>query len=61
MSDESPTLKPCPFCGGKPVLLTDGPWHSILCTNDECQAECPPGALSTLDGQVIAWNRRTPQ
>lgn len=66
--NEVDEMKPCPFCGGKPMLdiwemipwekynLTpnDGKWYSVYC--DECFSE---GSHElTKEEAIKKWNKR---
>jgi Lar family restriction alleviation protein len=64
---KSSDLKPCPFCGGKKLLVTgmkDPIWHlypaEIICTN--CDAAVVFQYVSKVEQAqrlaVEAWNRR---
>ena len=49
-------LKPCPFCGGEPLLVYDGAYASVYCPDD-----CPGGNdlwWESSDEAVKAWNTR---
>jgi len=65
-------LKPCPFCGGKAIMVTTGGMafmsvkhkdpdtHVVTCNNSECLVR--PRLLNkgykTSADAVAAWNRR---
>lgn len=51
-------LKPCPFCGAKPVApFTYGDWHVVGCGNAIlCGATIMGG---TVEEAIENWNRRT--
>ena len=61
-------LKPCPFCGGKPMV--DGPEehvapgigisYSVFCSNDDCYLGRmdSPGFYQWLHEAAAAWNAR---
>lgn len=51
------TLKPCPFCEGKPEIREDFMW-TIVCT--DCGASCDDYLPAERHKAVAAWNRRTP-
>lgn len=53
MSDE---LKPCPFCGGKAVLIRDRDAFKIYCTNRSCDAQY--GWCADEEYTIDGWNRR---
>lgn len=55
-------LKPCPFCGDKPVLV---PWHGgkptkmmVMCRSDQC-AVGPMVTGENLPQATRRWNGRT--
>jgi hypothetical protein len=50
MSDE---LKPCPFCGGEPIM---GAWD-VECDNPLCEVQ-PTVAGQSQAEAIAAWNRR---
>jgi Lar family restriction alleviation protein len=50
-------LKPCPFCGGEPILLKDHHKFGLYVACTECAA-CTVTAPQTE--ATIAWNRRAP-
>ena len=63
----SPTLKPCPFCGGEAELFAGGDeyelWAKVECA--ECNASIVESsdyidrdADALIDEAVAAWNRR---
>ncbi len=57
MSNE---LKPCPFCGAKPLmydLLDTHGGFSIECPTDGCDAE---KMKRTKEAAISAWNTRAP-
>ena len=61
-SDPNDYLKPCPFCGGKALLILqcyedeNDKWFRVECENG-CVMQCNSAQSET---EVIeAWNRRT--
>lgn len=59
----SPTLKPCPYCGETPIIITTetvdrGILKAISCNNWACDIQPQTYLLSTLEEAVAAWNRR---
>ncbi len=61
MSDDTPELKPCPFCGGPPRLDTSGGMGCVTCM--QCQAEGPFVGEKVPRDKVDrtaaeAWNKR---
>jgi len=60
MSEE---LKPCPFCGGKAIIVSygsdDNGSHQIDCDNEKC---CSPSSNThrIKTDAISAWNTRTP-
>lgn len=61
--DKKIELKPCPFCGKKPVLER---WSSggFMCMVKCCNPDCPvpPNGYPSgrkIDEVVIKWNRRS--
>lgn len=52
-------LKPCPFCGGKPVITAkvyeDGTGYGMGCGYCACSLDC---AADTKLDALRAWNRR---
>ena len=59
---DSPTLLPCPFCGGAARYFKyseDGAdWHKVRC--NACPALVEADDIETRDEAIAAWNRRTP-
>lgn len=62
---ETPTLKPCPFCGGPARSGFTEPMRG--CHNGEAWVECevcevvmyaPSTSNGTVDDAIAAWNRR---
>lgn len=54
-------LKPCPFCGGKALLVTkraeDSTFYGVMCYATGC---CVISATYPTEEMAIeAWNRRT--
>ena len=50
-------LKPCPFCGSKPVLTGfQAPEFWVSCPQIGCKASTE--AFGTKDKAVASWNRR---
>jgi len=54
-------LKPCPFCGGIPMLEKKRKHkkfpYRVVCTNLYCTNRT--NLWNTAEGAVNAWNRRT--
>lgn len=53
-------LKPCPFCGGKAILMDASYPYWIIC--DDCGARIHGNkglGLGGIDASKEAWNRRT--
>ena len=59
-------LKPCPFCGGEPILdedsvaFTNKPksCFQILCINRQCGVHLKTKWRETKQEAIEAWNRR---
>ena len=55
-------LKPCPFCGGHPEIVTpeetDGQYWFIACTNDNCWGIAGTDLCDTETEAIDKWNRR---
>ncbi len=49
-----PGLKPCPFCGGRPIVNLSNPRPLIYC--EGCEA-CG-GDWGTLEDACVHWNTR---
>lgn len=49
-------LKPCPFCGGKPVIYKSMLDRTVLVMCSECGATLPSGFSEKT--AIKAWNRR---
>ena len=62
MTEKLPTLKPCPFCGAKPKIRTDGTkkfWF-ISCNSMDCEI-CPEADdFESFEKAQKAWNTRAP-
>lgn len=55
---KQPELKPCPFCGKKPVLADDDPANTyIYCDNAKCQM-CPDTLYASRRKVIRLWNTR---
>ena len=58
----SERLKPCPFCGGHPEIVTpeetDGQYWFIACTNDNCWGIAGTELCETESEAIDKWNRR---
>lgn len=57
MSDESESLKPCPFCGCQTIRLLphDHGWLSASCVMCDAEVRC----VTRFRSQIIThWNRR---
>ena len=53
---EETKLKPCPFCGGKPVIYKSMPDRRAWVMCSECGATSPSGFREKT--AIKAWNRR---
>ena len=56
-------LKPCPFCGGQPVLdpfSGIGGEYYVYCSGHKTGCRCDLGLLDSRAEAIAAWNRRTP-
>ena len=56
---KEPTLKPCPFCGGKAKIMKMGYPHWIYCL--DCGARVHGRVVGEKEGEeasIKAWNRR---
>ena len=53
--EQAPTQKPCPFCGSRKTLLSDGPLFWVTC--DGCDAEGPYTRESS-EKAVELWDTR---
>lgn len=55
-------LKPCPFCGGQPEIVTpeetDGQYWFIACTNDNCWGIAVSDFCETESEAIDKWNHR---
>lgn len=56
-------LKPCPFCGGKAVMISEPIAHDrflVACKNrgDMCKCEPCTNWFATREEAAEAWNRR---
>ena len=52
-------LKPCPFCGGTPYVISDKMNHTATVKCPLCGASIEePSANGELEHVVRAWNRR---
>lgn len=54
----NPSLKPCPFCGGKAKLIRFHGERAVSCANE---AGCPVNPMTPFvseDEAVRAWNDR---
>lgn len=51
-------LKPCPFCGGKPLIhhLGGDSKTGFYISCDECEVQ--QIAIHTVEGATIKWNKR---
>jgi len=49
-----PDLKPCPFCGGKAILLRPEGGRPFVC----CQTNFCTGPKATPEAAIAAWNAR---
>lgn len=49
-------LKPCPFCGGKAILVDDQ--RVIMCDNDFCDATMGQNRILSDERVVRSWNTR---
>lgn len=57
------TLRPCPFCGGTNVYLSNsgGIWKTTCGTWQEKGCGATAGIRASEDESREAWNRRTPE
>lgn len=51
-------LKPCPFCGGEPVVVVRGALSWVCCSSPPCRARGK--ATYTPESAAAAWNTRVP-
>lgn len=56
-------LKPCPFCGGNPTLVSenafeDGTVWQIYCSNDDCPVQPATTGSFFQDETLSDWNTR---
>lgn len=59
MSDQaSEELKPCPFCGGEALILSDWRGESIGCDEENCEINPRTESQDSLSDAMRAWNRR---
>lgn len=61
----TPALKPCPFCGGKAMLLTgryaeDAMETWVECASCNCSTDRVEDAYSDQDTAAAIWNNRHP-
>ena len=50
-------LKPCPFCGGEPILIKNGVGnYQVAC--DNCEVRQYAYAHKSKEDASEAWNRR---
>ena len=49
-------LKPCPFCGGEDIKITNHGAYWVICQNDECL--CEMRAQVTEEKAIQKWNER---
>lgn len=49
-------LKPCPFCGEKPELISNRIVICVMCQNAECPASHVEVEGLTEEGAVFSWN-----
>ena len=58
----SEIIKPCPFCGGRPEIVTpeetDGQYWFIACTSDNCWGIAGTELCDTETEAIDKWNRR---
>lgn len=62
-NDPKATLKPCPFCGGNPTLVSenafeDGTIWQIYCSNDDCLVQPATTGSFFQDETLSDWNTR---
>lgn len=56
-----PELKPCPYCGGKPIVRQVGDWKQLFvffCSDCAMTPVRSDEARSTIWGAKRIWNRR---
>ena len=53
-------LKPCPFCGGKPHLESDGTYYRFYhtCKGTDKQIDIFSSGYISKEKAIKAWNRR---
>ena len=58
----TPTLKPCPFCGGQATKLysKNGTFHEIICMNTDCNMQVETLYWTPENVAIADWNRRYP-
>ena len=57
--NQQPYLKPCPFCGGNAVLLSESLFVSYQVQCHDCH--CGTAWLDNKDYAVETWNNRMPE
>ena len=56
MSEE---LKPCPFCGGNPVLIQNAPgYYAVGCLGRDCRMSLRTCYCYTVEEATKIWNKR---
>lgn len=55
MAERNDRLKPCKFCGRKPLLYRD--MHAVMCGNYFCDGRAEILLYKTDEDAIEAWNR----
>lgn len=51
-------LKPCPFCGGEPLLKRCGKMSFVVCDYSYCDVQPWTKYMQTDEEAIEVWNRR---
>ena len=51
-------IKPCPFCGGKPMIFHAPNGYGVTCKNHGCIVIVSTGNWGTEESAIAAWNQR---
>jgi hypothetical protein len=54
-------LKPCPFCEGRPCIVSYHKQRQIACVSDDCLIKPRTEWAGNLLKAIVAWNRRVEQ